>query len=259
MAFVTPLNIQFSPAQTLSTKCNQGRRFNVVSRPRMTLSDTSKKPTSVPSDAETSQKSPPIPLMLFREYFSAMKGSWNSDRTYHYVPERRREKSQTTFNVSRLTREQIDDVMKSNGETVTLEPQDYVFTEGFRVTFLTRMESQGGLVESGTNLAFVPREVDESNASVKGDYFRDLGYEEKGPIAAKFSFNARRMQLTMTTYYTRVVSVDQIRLINPSVRLREIVNYKRPSVDDGPLVDPLLVGFGVELKGESKPLVEPLA
>ncbi len=256
MGFVAPLTTGCSHANIFAPRCND-RRADFVSPPRMTLSDTSK-PKVVPPTEETKHKSP-LPLVLFREYFSAMNGSWNSDRTYHYVPERRREKSQTTFNVSRLTRAQIDDVMKSNGEAGVLEPQDYVFTEGFRVAFLTRMESQGGLVESGTNLAFVPRGVDEANAIVTGDYFRDLGYEEKGPKAAKFSFDGRRMQLTMTTHYTRVVSVDQIRLINPSCRLREIVNYKKPAVEGSPLVDPLLVGFGVELKGEAKPLVEPLA
>jgi len=45
-----------------------------------------------------------------------MNGAWNSDRTYHYVPERRRESSQTTFNVSRLERAALDAVLESNGK-----------------------------------------------------------------------------------------------------------------------------------------------
>jgi len=91
---------------------------------------------------------------------------------------------------------------------------------------------------------------------VTGNYYRDLGYEEKGPVAANFSFDPSIMNLTMTTYYTRVVSVDEIQLINPDLRLRKIVNYKRPSKDDAPLSDVLLAGFGVEHKGEKKPLVQ---
>lgn len=263
MAFVSTFLPTFSTRTSTtshhSSRCNKSSSY-ARSVPRLSLSSTDTNTSKTPAKTEENDTTTALPLIIFHDYFAAMSGAWNSDRTYHYVPERRREKSQTTFNVSRLTSSQIDAVLESNGETTaTLAPKDVVFTEGFRVTFLTRMESKGGLVESGTNLAFVPRNVNESKNLVTGDYFRDLGYEEKGPKAAKFTFDAHRMQLTMTTVYTKVVSVDQIRLINPNVRLREIVNYRRPASPDAPLVDPLLVGFGVELKGEPKPLVEQLA
>ncbi|WP_246260006.1 phycobiliprotein lyase [Oxynema aestuarii] len=51
----------------------------------------------------------------------------------------------------------------------------------------------------------------------------------------------------MTTHYTRIVSVDSITLVNPSLRLRQIVNYQRPP-EGQPLEQVLLVGFGVEQK-----------
>jgi hypothetical protein len=54
-------------------------------------------------------------------------------------------------------------------------------------------------------------------------------------------------ELLMTTHYTRIVSVDSITLVNPSLRLRQIVNYQRPP-EGQPLEQVLLVGFGVEQK-----------
>jgi hypothetical protein len=51
----------------------------------------------------------------------------------------------------------------------------------------------------------------------------------------------------MTTNYTEVVSVDSITLINPTFRIRKIINYHRPE-EGMPLQNPRLVGFGVELK-----------
>jgi len=41
--------------------------------------------------------------------------------------------------------------------------------------------------------------------------------------------------------------MDTITLINPRLRLREIVTYQRPALGD-PLKDVILVGFGVEQK-----------
>lgn len=51
----------------------------------------------------------------------------------------------------------------------------------------------------------------------------------------------------MTTNYTRVVAVDSITLINPTLRIRKIVNYQRHP-EGHPLEYPVLVGFGVEQK-----------
>ena len=135
----------------------------------------------------------------------------------------------------------------------TLDPDSLVSTLGFRVEFLTKMASQDELVRAGTNLAFVPEEVYDGGV-IAGAYYRDLGYEESAPIKARFVFDCGKMELVMTTFYTSVVSVDQISLISDSLRLRKIVNYRR--VPEGEVMeDALLVGFGVERKGESQRLV----
>lgn len=238
--------------------------YRAASRRAAVKSCTTDAPVSTSTTAQPAATtsapaySTPASLAVFRDYFSAMSGTWNSDRTYHYVPERRRESSQTTFTVSRLSHPALETVLDSNGIlSSTLSPAERTYCEGFRVGFLTKMESSATLVESATNLAFVPSNIDTGDMEVvTGNYYRDLGYEEKGPVAAKFVFDPAVMNLTMTTYYTRVVSVDEIHLINAEVRLRKIVNYKRPSKDDAPLSEVLLVGFGVEHKGEEKPLVE---
>ncbi|WP_211172991.1 hypothetical protein [Brasilonema bromeliae] len=39
----------------------------------------------------------------------------------------------------------------------------------------------------------------------------------------------------------------ELTLINPNLRIRQIINYRRPSVGQ-PLQEVLLVGFGVEQK-----------
>lgn len=233
-------------------------RFPLALSPRMAVSEPrAPGTTAVPAKYVGAPTKVPGSLAVFASYFAAMSGQWNSERTYHYVRERRRESSQTTFDVNRLKSTEIDAVLASNGEAALLDPRERAYSEGFSVGFLTRMESQVSLVRASTNLVFVPRDVTDS--IVSGDYYRDLGYEEKSPIAALFSFNARAMELTMTTRYTRVVSVDQISLVNPKMRLRKIVNYARPESDSDPLVDPILVGFGVESKGDDDRLVKPFA
>jgi len=76
---------------------------------------------------------------------------------------------------------------------------------------------------------------------------RDRAYEEDRPIIAHFKFNSHNRELLMTTNYTQVVSVDSITLINPTLRVRRILNYEKPSQGQ-PLQNVLLAGFGVEQK-----------
>lgn len=268
MAFANPTVVLGSRIQTLRCSRRHGLRHAPVPMPvsvplpmRMTISD-SRSQVSTPDSTETTSTDTdtlPLqataPLALFRSYFASMTGDWNSERTYHYVPERRREESQTTFGVTRLDKAQVDAVLGCNAE-LTLTPQEQTYAEGFRVAFLTRMQSQAGLVEAATNLAFVPRAV--KDGVVVGDYYRDMGYEEKAPIAARFRFIPSEMCLVMETWYTRVVSIDQIHLASPDVRLRKIVNYKRPDTGNS-LTQVLLVGFGVETKGDPDVLVKPIA
>jgi CpeS-like protein len=56
-----------------------------------------------------------------------------------------------------------------------------------------------------------------------------------------------RLFLIFATNYTRVVSIDSITLINPTLRIRRILNYQRPRAEK-PLENVLLAGFGVEQK-----------
>lgn len=133
-------------------------------------------------------------------------------------------------------------------------PGDTGSAQGFRVSFLTRMASQEAVVRAGTNLAFVPEDVE--GGRLQGAYYRDVGYEESGPVKARFVFDEKKGELQMTTWYTEVVSVDEIRLVNDKLRLRRIVNYRRPEREDMGLTNAMLVGYGVEVKGEEERLVE---
>lgn len=196
------------------------------------------------------QTSPIDALSSFATFFTAMSGSWNSERTYHYIQgkSQTREESQTTFDVTRLNPSQVAAVLESNR---LLDAPRGDRTQGFRVSFLTRMASQSELVRAGTNLAFVVEEV--NGATMKGGYYRDMGYEESGAVSARFEFDAAKMELRMVTFYSRVVSVDEIRLVDDALRLRRIVNYVRVGNGMGPV---LLVGYGVEIKDEGTRLVE---
>jgi CpeS-like protein len=181
----------------------------------------------------------------FEAFFEQQSGSWNSGRTYHYVGEGNREDSNTTFDVSRLTPGEVDEILKANGDADVFSKSVRDQAQGFRVSFLTKMESQEELVRSSTDLAFLPTSVEDN--IISGQYYRLMGYEESGPTKAEFEFDAAKAQLTMITTYTRVVSVDEITLTNPTFRVRKIINYARPA-DGEPLSKPVLVGFGVEQK-----------
>lgn len=191
----------------------------------------------------------------FDSFINYMPGVWNSHRTYHYLtPPESHEPSQTTFTVETLSRDQIEQVLETNGaKTRQLLPWQVINTHGFCVSFQTRMQGREELVTASTNLAFVPHSF-KSDGTIHGDYFRNLGYEEKGPVQAKFNFDCAKMMLTMTTYYTKVVAVDKITLVNPMLRIRNIVNYARPKYPS-PLSDAVLVGFGVESRSDGTRLV----
>jgi CpeS-like protein len=106
----------------------------------------------------------------FRQFFEQQSGSWNSARTYHYVREGSREDSNTTFDVSRLSPSEVDKVLSANGDAELYTQSIRNLAEGFRVSFLTKMESQEELVRSTTDLAFLPTSC-EGNV-VTGKYYR---------------------------------------------------------------------------------------
>jgi hypothetical protein len=100
-------------------------------------------------------------------------------------------------------------------------------------------------VNQSLNRLLVPEQPE--GQLIMGAYLRDRAYEESRPIVSHFSFNSENRELLMTTTYTRVVAVDSIILINPQLRIRKILNYRRPSEGEA-LQEVMLVGFWVEQK-----------
>lgn len=198
-------------------------------------------------------------LAIFHQFFDSCVGSWDSERTYHYLSRASIERSHTHFGVSPLTPEQKAKVLTDN--SYTAEAKRLETCPGFHLVFHTVSE-KGDVVDQSVNLAFVPGDPSVSGALpssisgtgehdylLEGDYLRDRAYEEDRPIISHFRFDARTRELLMTTRYTHIVSVDSITLINPKMRIRRIFNYMRPP-EGLPLTQLSLVGFGVEQKIE---------
>lgn len=180
-------------------------------------------------------------IIVFEQFFDDCIGNWHSDRTYHYLSHQEIERSQTTFEVQPLTSEQKAKVLTDNAYE---ELNNLEGLPGFNLGFYTISE-HGEEKKQNLNLMFVPKS--EANNLLEGDYLRDRAYEEDRPIVSHFSFDPKTRELLMTTNYTRVVSVDSITLINPTLRLRRILNYAKPNAGQ-PLENVLLAGFGVEKK-----------
>ncbi|BAZ43078.1 hypothetical protein NIES4102_00740 [Chondrocystis sp. NIES-4102] len=180
---------------------------------------------------------------IFEQFFADCVGNWQSDRTYHYLTHKEIERSQTTFQVAPLTNEQKTQVLTDNAYE-DLEKLQLESLPGFNLGFYTISE-KGEEVRQNLNLMFVPKL--EAGSVLEGDYLRDRAYEEAKPIVSHFRFDCQNRELLMTTNYTRVVSVDSITLINPTLRIRKILNYAKPAARE-PLETVLLAGFGVEQK-----------
>lgn len=178
---------------------------------------------------------------VFQQFFADCVGEWVSERTYHYLSHQDIERSRTEFTVQPLTNEQKTKVLTDNAYA---EIANLASLPGFNLGFYT-INDKGEEVSQNLNLMFVPKT--ESNSILEGDYLRDRAYEEDRPIISHFRFDSTTRELLMTTNYTRVVSVDSITLINPTLRIRRILNYQRPS-EGNPLENVLLAGFGVEKK-----------
>ncbi len=184
-------------------------------------------------------------LAIFHQFFDTCVGSWDSERTYHYLSRASVERSHTHFGVSPLTPEQKNKVLTDN--TYRVEADQLAACPGFHLVFHTVSE-KGEVVDQSVNLAFVPNTAPaEHDYLIEGDYLRDRAYEEDRPIISHFSFNSRTCELLMTTRYTQIVSVDSITLVNANTRIRRIFNYFMPP-EGQPLSDLSLVGFGVEKK-----------
>lgn len=179
----------------------------------------------------------------FTAFFDACVGTWITERTYHYLTQQEVERSHTEFVIQPVTVDRKQQVLVDNQYPI---PPDLDSLPGYHLEFAT-VSDKGDRVNQVLNMLFVPQQQDGD--LIQGDYLRDRAYEESRPIVSHFQFNPENRELLMTTTYTKVISVDSITLINPKLRIRKILNYRRPDANE-PLKDVVLVGFGVEQKME---------
>lgn len=184
-------------------------------------------------------------MQQFQQFFDCCVGNWQTERTYHYLTHQEVERSHTEFVINPLTSDLKLKVLADNQQT-TDAIVDHL--PGYHLAFQTLSE-KGEAVAQELNMLFVPHPVSsgQNSSMLSGNYLRDRAYEEAKPIVANFRFHTENRELLMTTHYSRVVSVDSITLINPKLRIRKILNYRRPE-EGQPLSELVLVGFGVEQK-----------
>lgn len=175
------------------------------------------------------------------DFFDCCLGHWSIERTYHYLTHQEVERSHTDFQVEAISPALKQKVLADNAYPI---PDSLDALPGFNLVFHTVSE-QGEEVSQELRALFVPKQ--QTDGVVTGDYLRDRAYEEARPIVSSFRYDPHQRELLMTTPYTRVVSVDSIVLVNPTMRLRRILNYQRPAAGQ-PLDTLVLVGFGVEQK-----------
>jgi hypothetical protein len=180
-------------------------------------------------------------ISIFQSFFASCVGNWHTERTYHYLSQGEVERSRTDFLINPLDSEGKIQVLADNQYP---SHPNIDSLPGYNLGFHTVSE-KGDEVKQNLNLLFVPKQ--EVNGYLEGDYLRDRAYEEAKPIISHFRFAPFSGELLMTTNYTRTVSVDSITLVNPSLRIRKILNYRRPNLGES-MEEIYLVGFGVEQK-----------
>jgi CpeS-like protein len=206
-------------------------------------------------------------MLCIEDFFAACSGLWKTERVYHYPLKGEVERSYTEFNVQSLTSPEKHQISSA------FIPQEF-FTEessieqtyGFAISFDTLSET-GETVAMRLKALFIPdtyltypeklpqdhnapgkpiaAALPDTAEMLQGFYLRDEGYSESGAITGRFTYLPSRQALEMTTYYSRSVAVDQIRLMSPRLRLRTIVTYQRPAAGVVPSIISL-VGFGME-------------
>jgi hypothetical protein len=211
-------------------------------------------------------------MLEIQDFFAACVGTWTTERTYHYPLQNEVERSYTEFNVAALKpveKYQISSAFLPVGSIAGESAIDR--SPGFSISFDTVSE-KGERVAMQLQALFVAEqeiiaphlipidplapatpltaEILDSTEVVRGLYVRDEGYSETGAITGRFTYLPSRQSLEMTTYYSRSVAVDLIRLISPDLRLRTIVTYQRPQPGQVPSTINL-VGFGLERRSES--------
>jgi CpeS-like protein len=208
-------------------------------------------------------------MLELQDFFTACVGTWKTERTYHYPLHDEVERSYTEFNVADLASTEKHKISSAFLPIGVLADRSQIDTfPGFSIGFNTVSE-KGERVAMNLNALFVPDRsiiapdllpqdpsapatppaavTIDSAEVITGLYLRDEGYSESGAITGKFTYLPSRQTLELTTYYSRSVAVDQLRLISPTERLRTIVTYQRPQPGEVPTVINL-VGFGLERK-----------
>lgn len=206
-------------------------------------------------------------MLSIENFFEVCVGGWRTTRTYHYPLQGQVERSYTEFKAESLTSVEKHQISSA------FIPREFYRNEaeidqtfGFGIAFETKSET-GEELSMRLKALFVPDRMLTGIASLPQDlmapaappiaalpatpeaicgfYLRDEGYTESGAITGRFTYLPSRQTLEMTTYYSRSVAVDQMRIISPEFRLRTIVTYQRPAPGEMPTVINL-VGFGLE-------------
>ncbi len=180
--------------------------------------------------------------LTLTDFLEQCLGGWAIERTYHYLPEHRVERSHTDYEIRPLSAAGRQKVLEDNQQSAADNDDPHLAqADGFYLSFKTLSET-GERTAMSLNILFIPTQV--LGAVSSGLYLRDRAYEENRPLVSQFRYDAERAEMLMTTPYSRVVSVDSITFLNPNVRVRRIVNYRRPEI--GQPTEPLLIGFGLE-------------
>jgi hypothetical protein len=210
-------------------------------------------------------------MLSVQDFFAVCAGRWQTDRIYHYPQRGEVERSHTEFNAESLTLVEKHQISSSFIPREFFKGEDGLAKSyGFAVSFDTVSES-GEELSMRLQALFIPDDVltypeklpKDSKAPglplaaevpvnaevIHGFYLRDEGYSESGAITGRFTYLPSRQTLEMTTYYSRSVAVDQIRVLSDQTRLRTIVTYQRPAPGEVPS-EIILVGFGLERREE---------
>jgi hypothetical protein len=185
-------------------------------------------------------------MLSLQDFFTLCVGHWDIERTYHSPLTGEVERSHTKYEVSPLPFEEKQQILSvaKPGSAASLQIEsaqlqhDDTLCPGFAISFNTISE-KGEQVSMRLKALFVPdayvtsaialpppplvAQIAATDEAIQGYYLRDEGYTEAGAIAARFTYQATRQTLEMTTYYQHSVAVDQMRLISPTLRLRTIV------------------------------------
>jgi hypothetical protein len=206
-------------------------------------------------------------MLSIGDFFAICTGSWQTERIYHYPLEGRVERSYTEFKAELLSLPEKHQISSAFIPSEFFQPDRSVAEAyGFAISFHTESET-GEQVAMRLKAMFVPDLLltypdrlpqdpaapaaplaaawPQTEEAIPGFYLRDEGYSESGAITGRFSYLPSRQALEMTTYYSRSVAVDQMRIMSADLRLRTIVTYQRPAAGEVPQVINL-VGFGLE-------------